>query len=253
MLSKLFRRRGPRAEAAAPPNTRIYAIGDIHGRADLLADLHRVIRDDAAAHPERDKAVVYVGDYVDRGLQSREVVELLLGEPLQGFEAIHLKGNHEAMMLDFLDDPAVGAGWLEIGGAATLYSYGVSLDSGKPMPERLLEAQDRLRGKLPAGHVDFLRGLRLQHVAGDYLFVHAGVRPGVALERQSEDDLLWIRQDFLESSDDHGKVVVHGHSITWKPEILPNRIGIDTGAFASGTLTCAVLDGTERAFLHARR
>ncbi len=254
MLRRLFgsgrERSGP--PPAVPAGARVYAVGDIHGRADLLAELHGLILADAAASDAERRVVVYLGDYVDRGLESRQVVDLLLDEPLPGFESVHLKGNHEEFLLVFLEDTGVGAGWLNNGGNATLYSYGVGLGEGVSMAERLEAAQADLADKVPQRHLRFLESLSLTHEEGDYLFVHAGIRPGIPLERQREEDMLWIRDDFLGSGRDHGRIVVHGHSITSEPEVLPNRIGIDTGAFASGTLSCLVLEGAEREFLMTR-
>ncbi|MDJ0947540.1 MAG: metallophosphoesterase family protein [Alphaproteobacteria bacterium] len=245
--------RAPKTARCVPPNRRIYAIGDIHGRMDLLADLHDQILKDAAQYADCTKTIVYIGDYVDRGLNSKEVIQTLIEQPLPGFECVYLKGNHEAILLDFVEDARAGAGWLKIGGLATLFSYRVALDEKLPGAERLADAQDRFREKLPSEHLAFLKALRLHHTEGDYLFVHAGVRPRRPLDDQTEQDLLWIRDDFVQSKVDHGKIVVHGHSITWKPEIRPNRIGIDTGAFATGVLTCLALHGSEHEFIQAKR
>lgn len=245
--------RRERAPYSVPRHTRVYAVGDIHGRADLLRDLQAMILEDATGYDEFRKVIVYIGDYVDRGLQSREVIELLLDSPLPGFEVVYLKGNHEALMLDFLEDVKSGPGWLEIGGSATLFSYGVSMSDQLPLAKRLAEAQSELKRQLPERHLHFLYNLSLQHSEGDYLFVHAGIRPRKPLDGQTEQDLLWIRGEFLESVVDHGKMVVHGHSITWEPEVRSNRIGIDTGAFASGVLTCLILNGTDHKFLQARQ
>ena len=254
MPARLFQMTRPRrAPRAVPEDARVYAIGDIHGRVDLLADLHRRILDDAERNAKPRMVVVYVGDYVDRGLQSRAVLDTLIGEPLEGFESIHLKGNHEAMMLQFLADSRAASGWLEIGGNATLLSYGVKPKEEQSLLKRLAEAQAQLQHNLPASHRAFLEGLKLHHTEGDYLFVHAGLKPRVALDDQRERDLLWIRDDFLESTVDHGKTVVHGHSISWEPEVKANRINVDTGAFASGVLTCLVLDGEETSFLQTKR
>jgi len=254
MSARLFPMARPRrAPRAVPDDARVYAIGDIHGRVDLLADLHRRILDDAERFTKPRMVIVYVGDYVDRGLQSRAVIDTLIDQPLDGFEAVHLKGNHEAMMLQFLADPRAASGWLEIGGNATLLSYGVKPKEEQSLLKRLAEAQEQLQRNVPAAHLAFLEGLRLHHTEGDYLFVHAGLKPRVPLDEQRERDLLWIRDDFLESTIDHGKTVVHGHSISWDPEVKANRINVDTGAFASGVLTCLVLDGAEISFLQTKR
>ena len=251
MLGWLFGRR-PSAEqkfaSKVPPESRIYAVGDIHGRADLLADLHEMIRADGKTAPAR-RVIIYLGDYVDRGLHSREVVDLLLERGLQGFETVHLKGNHEAALLDFLTDSRIGPNWLQYGGGATLLSYRVGLSGNETGGTDFIAAQQEFSNQLPPSHLAFYRALSLTHVEGDYLFVHAGLRPGIAIDRQSADDLLWIRDDFLDYTGDFGCVVVHGHTITERPEVRDNRIGIDTGAFATGRLTCLVLEGEERRFL----
>ena len=234
--------------ARIPDGVRLYAVGDIHGRADLLNDLHGRIAGDADAAPGRRKVVVYLGDYVDRGADSFAVVEGLIARPLPGFESMRLKGNHEDFLLSFLDDVACGDAWLMNGGEATLASYGVEI--GGYGGNALERARLALIRALPAEHLDFFRGLALTYEAGDYLFVHAGVRPGVGLDRQTDHDLMWIRDGFLESDADFGRVVVHGHSIRPEPDIRPNRIGIDTGAYHTGRLTCLVLEAETRRFLH---
>jgi len=239
----------PARRAAVPEGTRVYAIGDIHGRADLLLRLHDMIAEDASRWPDCRKIAVYLGDFVDRGLEVGKVVDILLDAPLAGFESVYLLGNHEASLLQFLDDISIGSGWLFYGGTETLYSYGVNMPSDGSEGERLTRIQAELAAKIPERHRAFFRTLRLHHVEGDYLFVHAGIRPGVPLERQDKEDLLWIRDKFIHSNTDHGKVVVHGHTISEHPEVKPNRIGIDTGAFATGVLTCLVLHGAERNFI----
>ena len=231
-----------------PDGVRLYAVGDIHGRADLLDDLHGLIAEDSERAPDRRKTVVYLGDYVDRGPDSQGVVDRLIARPLPGFECVQLKGNHEASLLAFIDDAATGDAWLMNGAQATLTSYGVDIVGyGEDGLER---ARLALIRALPSSHMDFFRGLALTFDAGDYLFVHAGVRPGVDLHMQKDHDLLWIRDDFLDSDADFGRVVVHGHSIRPEPDIRPNRIGIDTGAHLTGRLTCLVLEGETRRFLH---
>src|SRR5260221_1951406 len=249
MLTKLFGSRASKTAAVLPrvaEDTRVYAMGDIHGRLDLLNEIERRIADDAATAKAARNAVIYLGDYVDRGSQSRAVIDRLIDQPLPGFERILLLGNHEDSMLQFLVDVQIGPAWLAYGGAATLLSYGVR----PPVSDRdLVRAQEELRAKLPERHLAFLRGLKLRHVEGDYYFVHAGIRPGIPLDDQRPSDLLWIRDEFLHSRRDFGKVIVHGHTITETPEIKRNRIGIDTGAFASGTLTCLVLHGESWSFL----
>lgn len=232
-----------------PDGLRLYAIGDIHGRADLLAKLHRLIGADAEAGPKGRRAIVYVGDYVDRGPQSFEVVETLIAGPPPGFEAVHLKGNHEDFLLRFWADGADGELWMMNGGGQTLQSYGIDVAPLDVAPGGLDALHRRFHNALPARHLEFYRTLAMRFEAGDYLFVHAGVRPGVPLESQRDVDLMWIRDEFLYSDEAFGKVVVHGHSIRPEPEVKANRIGIDTGAFATGRLSCLVLEGATRRFL----
>jgi calcineurin-like phosphoesterase family protein len=227
-------------------NARLYVIGDIHGRLDLLDRVIGAIHRDVEEHGS-DALTVTLGDYIDRGPASRGVLERLIGNPFPT-PMVALKGNHEAMLQDFLANPAVGKHWRSLGGAETLYSYGVPvgmLMAGKDYTE----AADRLRAALPAQHQSFLQSLKTSFSQGKYFLCHAGVRPGVPLENQQEEDLLWIRGEFLNSKMDFGKVVVHGHTPRPEPEVLPNRINIDTGAFATGRLTCAVLEGNGPRFL----
>ena len=252
MVLGLFKneRRAQPVPARGPAGRRIYVIGDIHGRADLLRQMHGMILADAADRGSRRPVVVYLGDYVDRGLESRQVMDLLIEEPLAGFEEVRLLGNHEQAMLDFLEDAGIGPAWLYYGGAATLYSYGINAQTRPPEgAERFSWLSAELARALPPDHLRLLQSLSLHHVEGDYLFVHAGIRPGLAIERQQREDLLYIRDEFLNFPDSHGMIVVHGHTITADPDVRPNRIGIDTGAFATGRLTCLVIDGDERRFL----
>jgi serine/threonine protein phosphatase 1 len=230
-------------EAPRPPaNSRLYAIGDIHGRLDLLRALRRTVARDAARYGGR-RTVVYLGDYIDRGPESAQVLDELL-RPLPGFRQVFLLGNHEAMLLDFHGDAMAGPVWFRNGGLATLQSYGIEAEEdpdGRWDRAELKRLRSDLRRRLSRPHLDFLRSLKLHFRAGDYLFVHAGIKPGVALADQAREHLLWIREPFLESTQDHGMVVVHGHSIRPAVEICPNRIGVDTGAFESGRLSCVIL------------
>ena len=235
--------------AEAPLGSRLYVVGDIHGRLDLLLRLHGRIIEDARKEPAGDRRVYYLGDYIDRGPSSREVLEFLMDPRQAGLPATHLLGNHEAMLLQFLQDSSVGTEWLAYGGLATLMSYGVNLKAEGSSEQRLAAAQQALVENLPDSHKEFLLGLPTHASAGDYFLVHAGVRPGIALERQTDSDLIWIRDEFLASQDFHGKIVVHGHSYRTEPEVRPNRIGIDTGAYATGRLTCLVLEGSGMRFL----
>lgn len=236
--------------ASLPPGQRLYAIGDIHGRIDLLHQLHRLIREDAAqAPPLTTLQVIYLGDYIDRGWYSREVIDLLIDQPLCGFFAVHLLGNHERQFLEFLRHGTGGPQWLRYGGDATLCSYGVRLPETMSADARLVQAWQELVRAVPHQHITFLQSLPLYHHIGDYLFVHAGIDPEKPLIEQTEADLLWIRDEFLESDAYFGKVVVHGHSTTQWPEVRANRIGIDTGACYGNRLTCLVLEGQEQRFL----
>ncbi len=235
---------------SVPAGQRMYAIGDIHGRADLLAELHRRIRNDSQGAPARVSCtVVYLGDYIDRGLNSKEVIDLLLDAPLEGFDSVHLKGNHEDALLRFLEDPSFGPEWFAIGGDATALSYGVRIPKGLSTSQRFEHVWSDLPRRIPDRHLEFLSGLELKYQVGDYVFVHAGIRPGVALDRQDPADLMWIRDEFLEAEEDYGKVIVHGHSPNRRPDIHDHRIGIDTGAYVTNVLTCLVIEGTDRRFL----
>jgi serine/threonine protein phosphatase 1 len=233
-----------------PPDTRVYAIGDIHGRLDLLRQLRALIVEDMARAPVARAVVVYLGDYVDRGPASKQVVEALISEPVTGATEIHLKGNHEDLLLRFHDSGDLGETWLMNGGGATLASYGIAaaIDPFDALWQ-LDELRADLRRRLPAHHQAFLRGLALDHREGGYLFVHAGVRPGVALAAQSAEDRIWIRDEFLSSDADFGAFVVHGHTPRPDPVVKKNRIGINTMAYRSGTLTCLALEGAERRFI----
>lgn len=237
-------------DRSVPPGRRIYAIGDIHGRSDLLDRLHGMIREDARKARETERTIIYLGDLVDRGMDSRGVIEQLLEGPPDGFDAVYILGNHEAAMLDFLEDSSIGPHWMVNGGDMTLYSYGVPVprNAGGAGTE-FVEARKALIGKLPEEHLRFLKRMVLAHEAGDYLFVHAGIRPGVAMAEQDPHDLLWIREPFLSSTADLGHVVVHGHTISTEVEERSNRIGVDTGAYHSGRLTSLVLAGGSRSFL----
>jgi serine/threonine protein phosphatase 1 len=236
--------------ARVPPGACVYAVGDIHGRADLLKEMHRLIAEDAAAlTPGTGKLVVYLGDYVDRGLESRRVVDLLIDDPLEDFQAVHLLGNHDAWLMSFLVDPAIGPIWLRYGGDATMHSYGVQFGAPQDDPRFYEQLQQHLRQRIPRRHVEFLQSLELSFESGDYLFVHAGVDPARPLHQQTADDLLWIREPFLSCRRDLGCVVVHGHTVESEPIVRANRIGIDTGACWTGCLTCLVLEENDFRFL----
>ena len=230
-------------------DTRVYAIGDIHGRADLLDRMTAAIERDLASSPATDPLTVTLGDYVDRGPNSRGVLERLCRNPFPT-RYIALKGNHEELLALFLTDAAIGPQWRHLGGLETLHSYGVPV--GPLMLGRSFEeASAALRRALPPEHLDFLSKLQLSVSFGRYFLCHAGVRPRIPLDRQVAEDLLWIRDEFLNSSTDFGKIVVHGHTPVEQPEILPNRINIDTGAFITGRLSCLVIDRDAPRFLTA--
>jgi serine/threonine protein phosphatase 1 len=252
MFERLFsRRRLAVATSRVADGRAIYAIGDIHGRLDLLTDLLAQVAADARRHPaDQHRELVFLGDYIDRGTQSRGVIDALLDLGWPEFTPTFLMGNHEEAMLEFLDGHADGVGWLTYGGLETLISYGIALRKLPTDAESAAELREALRAAVPPRHIDFLRGCVLSHVEGDYVFVHAGVRPGRTLEQQNRRDLLWIREEFLRApSALPGKVVVHGHTICDSPQDLGHRIDIDTGAFVSGRLTCLVLRGLGRRFL----
>jgi serine/threonine protein phosphatase 1 len=231
----------------ADENTRLYVIGDIHGRLDLLDRVIDAIHRDVKEHGP-GALTVTLGDYIDRGPSSRSVLDRLIRNPFPTL-LVALKGNHEALLEAFLANPVVGKHWRSLGGAETLHSYGVPVRMLRA--ENYAEAADRLRAALPAEHLNFLQSLKTSLSHGKYFLCHAGVRPGVPLEDQTEKDLLWIRDEFLNSKMDFGKIIVHGHTPRPEPEVLPNRINIDTGAFATGQLTCVVLERDHHRFLDA--
>jgi serine/threonine protein phosphatase 1 len=211
-------------------NRIIYAVGDIHGQHHLLKRMQTKIVDHAAKnHPDREKVVIYLGDYVDRGACSKEVINTLITLPIEGFENIFLKGNHEQMMLDSLgsgqDAYQARMHWINLGGDATMASYTM-----EPQHEVII----------PPSHISWMKTLKLYHQEGEFLFVHAGVRPGGTLGQQKEDDLIWIRETFLDHSGMHPWRVVHGHTPSILPQLKPNRIGIDSSPY--GFLTSVVLD-----------
>jgi serine/threonine protein phosphatase 1 len=222
-------------------------VGDIHGRHDLLRETAERVETDLKTRSFDDAVTVFLGDYIDRGPGSSRVLEQLArGEWPTAIEA--LAGNHEDFLLAFLDDAGFLAFWRSQGGLETLHSYEV--DVGPAMAGRdFAVVQAEFTARFPKHHRDFLEALKPCAVIGDYFFCHAGVRPGVPLDRQDRDDLLSIREPFLSSEAEHGKVIVHGHTPAVEPEIRPNRIGIDTGAYVTGRLTCLVLEKDQQSFL----
>ncbi len=234
-------------------DVRIYAIGDIHGRDDLLRILHGRIQQDLEDRPVSECIVVYVGDYVDRGAGSMQVIETLIKGPQLAAETHYLKGNHEDALLTFLDDPGFLRMWRDYGGMETLVSYGVKVPGDRVGDEWIREVHQQFTANLPSTHLAFLRGLELSYSKDDFCFAHAGVRPGTPLDQQQAADLLWIREPFLASKKNHGKIIVHGHTPQEQPVIKKNRLGIDTGAYITGVLTAVVIEGTTFRFLQARK
>jgi serine/threonine protein phosphatase 1 len=230
------------APATLPPGQRVYAIGDIHGCLDRLVSLHEAIAEDMVARPVAHTTLIHLGDYVDRGADSAQVIDWLINQPPVPADAIvNLMGNHEFMMLSALAgvDKEAPSHWMLNGGADSLLSWGIS----RTVPPT------EWASRIPRQHLLFLRDLEIRRHIGPYLFVHAGIRPGVPLDKQSRQDMMWIREPFLSSRADHGAVVVHGHTPKREPVVQPNRIAIDTGAVLGGALTCVVLEEDKLGFL----
>lgn len=221
---------------------RIYAIGDIHGRADLLEKLLFQIEVDGNRHPADHSLMVFLGDYVDRGPDSRKVLDILV-ECSGSREAVFLKGNHESFIPRFLHDPSSVKDWRLLGGLETLSSYGLTPSINPSAREQEILAIE-FGKSFPARHLNFLETLDLSFCCGDFYFVHAGIRPGIPIARQREEDLLWIRDDFLSWEKPFEKFIVHGHTPVRAPDIRSNRANIDTGAFATGRLTCLAIEGS---------
>jgi len=232
------------APATLPPGQRVYAVGDIHGCLERLVALHEMIAQDLADRPVPHATLVHLGDYIDRGTDSAQVLDWLIGgPPLPADAFVNLMGNHELMMLAAIagSDKEAAAHWLANGGADSLLSWGVA----RSVPP------EEWAARLPRAHLLFLRDLAVSHQIGPYFFVHAGIMPGVPLDRQLRQDMLWIREPFLNARDDHGAVIVHGHTPKREPVVLPNRIAIDTGAVLGGALTCVVLEDDRLGFLQS--
>lgn len=254
-LGRLFgkRHRIGLQTARVPEGVRVYVVGDIHGCIGLLDQLHDLVVADArAARGGLRNIIVYLGDYVDRGLHSREVLDVLSGPPLPGFDPVFLRGNHDQQFLDFFEDPRSGAVWFRYGGDATVYSYGVRIPGSVGAADRFTYIRDELAEKVPQPHIEFLARTQLYCEIGDYAFVHAGIRPELPLDRQVPEDLMWIRDAFLDYDRPLDKVVVHGHSVSDQPQLREHRIGIDTGACYGNALTCLVLEDGARRFLSSR-
>lgn len=238
--AKVAQQRAP----SVPVGMRVYAIGDVHGRYDLLLRLLDLIQTDSRERGGGPTELVFLGDLIDRGPQSADVVAHLLECPPAFARCHFILGNHEEALIDSVRGPGEGrAGWLTFGGLETLESYGIAQATSAAGGIMLDQA---LQARIPAAHIDFIQSFHDSIHIGDYLFVHAGIRPGVALDRQDPHDLRWIRAEFLRDMSDHGAMVVHGHTISEHPEFRPNRIGIDTGAYRTGTLTSLGLEGEDR-------
>jgi serine/threonine protein phosphatase 1 len=243
-----FFKEKPLVEPKLPDNLRLYCIGDIHGRDDLLLKIHSQIISDQLDYEGQVK-IIYVGDYVDRGMHSKQVINFLTNKYRFSEQSIFLRGNHEQVLLDFLEDDAVGPAWLAYGGQATLASYGVLVTKILTKRQDYIEIQQAFKDLLPESHLQFFKKTVFSYREGSYFFVHAGVNPKHSITRQKNDDLMWIRDAFISSSKNYEKIVVHGHTISDQPDFRINRIGIDTGAFVSGVLTCLVLEGSEQRVL----
>jgi serine/threonine protein phosphatase 1 len=240
-------KRDKHQSAKLPDDVRVYAVGDIHGRLDLLDELLSQMDAHLAANPIARSVDVFLGDYVDRGPASRDVIDRLIARRTMG-SAVCLKGNHELLLRQFMEDPATLEEWGKYGGVATLISYGLAPPMKADSNGQVKLATEFIQ-QMPESHRHFLDTLELSFTCGDFFFVHAGVRPGIALRTQRAEDLLWIRDDFLLHEQPFGKVVVHGHTPVAQPEIRSNRINIDTGAYATGRLTCLVLERNTISFL----
>jgi serine/threonine protein phosphatase 1 len=229
-----------REKPRVPGGIRIYAVGDIHGRADLLDGVFERIEVDSATNPNSVNIEVFLGDYIDRGPASREVIDRLV-ERNRTYRAVFLKGNHETFLNSFASNPSILEDWRRLGGFETLMSYGVlpEINPSAGTQAKLAAAFDQA---LPISHRQFFGHLVTSFVCGDFFFAHAGVRPGIPLSKQSDEDLMWIRRDFLLYEEEFSKIIVHGHTPVSEPEIRPNRINIDTGAYATGRLTCLKLE-----------
>ena len=248
LWNRMFGAFAARPAPHGPKGHRAYAVGDVHGRLDLLDQLLAMIEADIAARSPSKNLIVFLGDLIDRGPQSAEVVERLRTWQPGDAQTVFLCGNHEEVLLRVLDgEPAILADWLRFGGSECLASYGLEPAAIMRMEEP--DALAAVRAAIPAEHRAFLASFADTFRFGDYLFVHAGIRPGIGVAAQSQTDLRWIREQFLDDATDHGFVVVHGHTISEGVEERANRIGVDTGAYRTGRLTAVAIEGPERWFL----
>jgi serine/threonine protein phosphatase 1 len=244
---KLRRTKAPVTRPVVHDGLRIYAIGDVHGRADLLKKLFARIDADLQADPIAETMHVFLGDYIDRGKDSATVLDLLI-ERASSHKMTFLKGNHELYLTEFLENPRILGAWAHYGALPTLASYGLA-PTINANPQQQAELAARLGDAMPKSHSQFLASLKPSFICGDFFFVHAGVRPGTPLTRQSEDDLFWIRDDFLLHEEPFEKIIVHGHTPVREPDVRKNRINIDTGAYATGRLTCLKLEQDKILFI----
>lgn len=250
VLKRLFGRKEetPSRVWTAPEGQRIYAIGDIHGRLDLLDQLILKIEEDNAGRGRVRTQIIFLGDLCDRGPDSRGVIERVMQLALASSDVRLIAGNHEELLIRAWEGDRRSAGLINrVGGKETMLSYGV--EEAKYDEADIDELLEIFVAHIPEDHIAFLKAADDWIIAGDYLFVHAGIRPGDAIEEQRTSDLRWIRREFTDYEGDHGVMVVHGHSITEEADIRANRVGIDTGAYATGKLTALGIEGTERWFL----
>ena len=242
--------RSTRQPPRTPRNYRAYAVGDVHGRLDLLDKMLGLIEADLDQHPARRALLLFLGDIIDRGPSSAQAIERLRSYRHANVRTVFLLGNHEEVLLRILNgERGILDSWLRFGGGECLASYGVDPKTVKALPER--DALKLIRQSVPEDHRKFIGDWADTLRFGDYLFVHAGIRPSIDLSMQSQSDLRWIRQPFLDDEGDHGFVIVHGHTISQDVVERPNRVGIDTGAYRTGVLTALVLDGENRRFIQA--
>lgn len=233
------------SQPSGPKGHRAYAIGDVHGCLDLLNRLLERIEAEIANGPKRKTSIVFLGDLIDRGDASAQVIERLRTYSPPGVSAHFIMGNHEEVLLRLVaGETELLKSWLRFGGAETLRSYGIDPTSLANLPADAVTR--RLREAIPTEHLDFLKSFADSISFGGYLFVHAGIRPGIDLSEQSQTDLRWIREPFLGDTSERGFVVVHGHTISNAVEVTANRIGIDTGAYCTGTLSALAIEGPKR-------
>jgi serine/threonine protein phosphatase 1 len=248
MFSRFRQSRATRkapSEWRGPSGARAYAIGDVHGRLDLLERMVATIDRDRHESGRARDYLILLGDLIDRGPDSRGVIEFLMHLPSDGMRPVFLMGNHEEMMLRVLgDEPEAVPQWLTYGGYEFAQSYGVEV--GRLPALAPADAANMIRAAVPSSHLSFIEGFADSFTFGDFLFVHAGLRPGKCLADQDTHDLRWIRDEFLNDESDHGCMVVHGHTISVEPEEMENRIGIDTGAYQTGILTAVRIEGAKR-------